>query len=132
MKKRITVYGLITLLILFGAIIVIFDDPTITSASITSAAVGIDASYTACITPSEASAYLNEKGCTKIYEDPICQAEGNVEVRCPSTESPEEEEEEKEVKPKRGWRKRAKRHRPFYNFYQFLRWFWYRAGGKDF
>ena len=127
MRKSLT-YSLIGLIVFLGIIVIAFDDPTITSAATYSSPT-----YTTCVSPAQALAYVNDKGCTRIYEDPTCTA---AEIRCPQEESTVTEEtpaQEEEPKTRRGgWRKRTRKHKPFYNFWQFLKWLFYRAGGKDF
>jgi len=132
--KKVAIYSGFAVFILLGLIIIIFDDPTITSAT-----VGVG--EIKCLDPATALNYINSKGCTRVYEDPACEAQGNVVVSCPVVEpapavTPTAEEpttnENTEKTSKSGWKRNTQRHRPFYNFSQFLRWLWYKSGGSWF
>jgi hypothetical protein len=77
MKKKAP-YWAVIIIILLGIFVIVKFGP-----SITSAAIGVKL----CVSPEAALEYINEKGCERVYEDPTCESQNKVEIRCPETQA---------------------------------------------
>ena len=74
MEKKKVIFAIVIVVILLGIFLVIKYGPSMTGAAI--------AGQKKCLSPKAALTFINDKGCTRIYEDPKCEERGKVEVQC--------------------------------------------------
>jgi len=64
------------ILIVFFLIIKTKPEGNITSASI------LNKPIIKCVSPEQADDYINKQGCERIRENPECESEGKIEIKC--------------------------------------------------